>query len=271
MASAPGARAEAGPGTATAVCPAGPATGPALIRLIGTGAMADRRTRAEKLAAMAAQSASPNEAEIAAQILAESAADPVDPNRGLERGLPTFAATPERNGRVVIVTVVDQSEEAAVDDYGPFAGVLRGGHRGSARRGLRPVTQRRKSLPGRDLALTGDRGDRTSMVMLAAGRGDVRPIHPRVVADWHRVSDAYTRLLVAAARDAGQSRHSASKGRQMAPGAPLGASALPYAEGERRPDHVARVRAPGWTPWTSSITRPPSTTRGPTALDRLHC
>ena len=85
--------------------------------------MADSRTRAEKLAAMAAASESPHEAEIAAAKLAEFAADPVDPNRGSERGLPTFAATPERNGRVVIVTVVDQSEDAVVEDFGPFAGV----------------------------------------------------------------------------------------------------------------------------------------------------
>jgi len=85
--------------------------------------MADKRTRAERLAAMAAASESPHEAEIAAAKLAEFAADPVDPNRGFERGLHRFAATPERNGRVVVVTVQDQSEEAAVDDFGPFAGV----------------------------------------------------------------------------------------------------------------------------------------------------
>lgn len=73
--------------------------------------MADHRTWAEKLAAMAAQSASPHEAAIAAAKL------------GSERGSQTIATTPERKGRVVVVTIVDQSEDAPVDDYGPFAGV----------------------------------------------------------------------------------------------------------------------------------------------------
>ena len=88
--------------------------------------MADRRSQAEKLAAMAAASESPNEAAIAAAKLAGGGHSAPRSNT---LAFATFAPPSEHKARpftdpdsdVVVVFISDDPEEVVVTDYGPFA------------------------------------------------------------------------------------------------------------------------------------------------------